>query len=81
MVYSKILIYFYVRKYILSPLLKENEGKDELSKEIEKYMGDQKNELSDEKLYELAEKEYDEIFHKYNIEEKEDKKEKKRRKR
>ena len=67
--------YFYVRKYILSPLLKENEGKDELSKEIEKYMGDQKNELSDEKLYELAEKEYDEIFHKYNIEEKEEKKE------
>ena len=26
--------YFYVRKYILSPLLKENEGKDEVSKEI-----------------------------------------------
>ena len=67
--------YFYVRKYILSPLLKENEGKDEVSKEIEKYMGDQKNELSDEKLYELVEKEYFEIFHKYNQEQNEDKKE------
>ena len=64
-----------MRKYILSPLLKENEGKDEVSKEIEKYMGDQKNELSDEKLYELVEKEYFEIFHKYNQEQNEDKKE------
>ena len=42
-------------------------------------MGDQKNELSDEKLYELAEKEYDEIFHKYNIEEKEEKKRRRKR--
>ena len=71
-------IYFYIRKFILSPLLKENEEKDELSLEIEKYIGDMKNELPDEKLYEMVENEYNEIFNKYNTpDEKDEEKEKK----
>ena len=71
-------IYFYIRKFILSPLLKENEEKDALSLEIEKYIGDMKNELPDEKLYELVEKEYNEIFNKYNtLDEQDEEKEKK----
>ena len=55
--------------------MKENEEKDEVSKEIEKYMDDDNNELPDEKLIEMVENEYNEIFNKYNNEE-----EKKRRK-
>ena len=62
-------IYFYVRKYILSPLLKENEEKDEVSKEIEKYMSDVNYELPDDKLIEMVENEYNEIFNKYYNEE------------
>ena len=60
-------IYFYIRKYILSPFLKENEEKDNVSKEIEKYMSDVNNELPDDKLIEMVENEYNEIFNKYNI--------------
>ena len=55
-------IYFNLRKYILSPFLKENEKKDSLSLEIEKYIKDEKLELNDEKLLELIEKEYQEVF-------------------
>ena len=61
-------VYFYLRKYILSPFLKENEEKDEVSKEIEKYMEDKKNELPDEELYAIVEKEYNEIFKKCDSE-------------
>ena len=70
-------LYFYIRKYILSPLLKENEEKDKISKEIEKYMSDVNNELPDDRLIEMVENEYNEIFNKYNNEEeqKEDKEE------
>ena len=68
-------VYFYLRKYILSPFLKENEEKDEVSKEIEKYMEDKKNELPDEDLYAIVEKEYNEIFKKCDSED-ENKKEK-----
>ena len=35
-------VYFYLRKYILSPFFKEKEENDEVSKEIEKYMEDKK---------------------------------------
>ena len=69
-------IYFYLRKYILSPFLKENEEKDEVSLEIEKYMDDEKLELSDEKLYEMIENEYNKVFTKYETEENEEEKEK-----
>ena len=62
-------IYFYIRKYILSPFLKENEEKDEISLEIEKYMGDMNNELPDDKLYDIVEKEFNEIFVKNNPDE------------
>ena len=55
-------IYCYLRKYILSPFLKENEEKDSLSLEIEKYFGDIENKLDENKLIELIESEYDEIF-------------------
>ena len=68
-------IYFYLRKYILSPFLKENEEKDEVTLEIEKYMEDNNNELPYEKLYEKVENEYNKVFKKYdsNEEDKEDK--------
>ena len=67
-------IYFYLRKYILSPFLKENEEKDEVTLEIEKYMEDNNNELPYEKLYEKVENEYNKVFKKYdsNEEDKED---------
>jgi len=55
-------IYFNLRKYILSPFLKENEAKDGVSLEIEKYMNDKKFELDDNKLIEMIEKEYEEVF-------------------
>ena len=55
-------IYIYLRKYILSPLLKENEKKDRISLEIEKYLEDKNLELNEDKLKELIEKEYNEIF-------------------
>ena len=55
-------IYFNLRKYILSPFLKENEVKDGVSLEIEKYMNDKKFELDDNKLIEMIEKEYEEVF-------------------
>jgi len=61
-------VYFYLRKYILSPFLKENEEKDEVSKEIENYIEDKKNELPDEDLYAIVEKEYNEIFKKCDSE-------------
>ena len=70
-------IYFYLRKYILSPFLKENEEKDEVTLEIEKYMDDEKLELSDEKLYEMIEDEYNKVFKNYGTDgekEEEDKK-------
>jgi ubiquitin carboxyl-terminal hydrolase 4/11/15 len=66
-------IYFNIRKYILSPFLKENEKKDSLSLEIEKYLEDKNLELNEDKLKELIEKEYQEVFKK----DKEDEKEKK----
>jgi hypothetical protein len=56
--------------------LKENEEKDEVSLEIEKYMDDEKLELSDEKLYEMIENEYNKVFTKYETEENEEEKEK-----
>jgi len=62
-------IYFNLRKYILSPLLKENEEKDEISLEIEKYMNDKKFELDDNKLIKIIEKEYQEVFNNNNKEE------------
>ena len=70
-------IYFNLRKYILSPFLKDNEEKDNVSLEIEKYMQDDKYELDDNKLYELIEKEYQDIFinYKQEDEEEEEKKE------
>ena len=61
-------VYFYLRKYILSPFLKENEEKDEVSKLIERYIDDKKNELPDEELYEIVEKEYDDLFNKDEVE-------------
>ena len=66
-------IYFYLRKYILSPFLKDNEEKDELSSEIEKYLLDEKNELPDDKIYEKIEEEYNKVFKKYNTDKKEEK--------
>ena len=72
-------VYFFLRKYILSPFLKENEEKDRISIEIEKYIEDKKLELPDEEIYKIVEKEYEDIFIKYNNddEESEEKKEKK----
>ena len=55
-------IYIHLRKYILSPFLKENEKKDSLSLELEKYIEDKKLELNNEKIIELIEKEYEEAF-------------------
>ncbi len=71
-------IYFYLRKYILSPFLKENEEKDEVTLEIEKYMEDNNNALPYEKLYEKVENEYNKVFKKYDSDEsdKEDKEDK-----
>ena len=66
-------IYFNLRKYILSPFLKENEEKDKVSLEIEKYMNDKKFELDDNKLIEMIEKEYEELFKNNNKEEEETK--------
>ena len=55
-------IYIQLRKYILSPFLKENEKKDNLSLEIEKCIEDKKLEINEEKIIELIEKEYEEAF-------------------
>ena len=55
-------IYFYIRRYILSPFLEKNEEKDKLSLEIEKYIKDKNLELNEDKLIELMEKEYQEVF-------------------
>ena len=66
-------LYFYARKYILSPFLKEDEKKDKISEEIEKYLEDKNLELNEDKLKELIEKEYREIF---KLDEEEEKKEK-----
>ena len=55
-------IYFNIRKNILSPLLKENERKDALSLEIEKYIKDKHLKLNDKKLLDLIEKEYKIVF-------------------
>ena len=67
-------IYFYLRKYILSPFLdlEKNEEIDSLSLEIEKYIEDKKLELNEDKLIELIEKEYQEIFNTENEESKEE---------
>ena len=73
-------IYFNLRKYILSPFLKENEEKDEVSLEIEKYMEDKNNELPDDKLYEIIEEEYNKVFKNYNIDEKSEDEEEKEKK-
>ena len=70
-------IYFNLRKYILSPFLKDNEEKDNVSLEIEKYMQDDKYELDDNKLYELIEKEYQDIFINYQQDDEEEEEEKK----
>ena len=67
-------LYIYLRKYILSPFSKENEEKDSLSLEIEKYIEDKKLELDVDKLIELIEKEYEEVF---KYEEEDNEKEKK----
>ena len=58
-------IYFYLRKFILSPFLENKEKKDRLSLEIEKYLIDKKNELPDDKINKMIEEEYNNIF-KYN---------------
>ena len=63
-------VYIYLRKYILSPFLKENQEKDSLSLEIEKYLVDKNLELDDNKLIELIENEYEEVF-KYDTEDNE----------
>ena len=55
-------IYLNLRKYILSPFLKENEEKDEISLEIEKIMNDKNFELDDSKIIDIIEKEYQELF-------------------
>ena len=67
-------IYFFLRKYILSPFLdlEKNEEIDNLSLEIEKYIEDKKLELNEDKLIELIEKEYQEIFNTENEESKEE---------
>ena len=62
-------IYFNLRKYILSPFLKSYEDKDEISLEIEKYIEDKNYNLDDNKLYELIEKEYYDVFKNYQEEE------------
>ena len=62
------MIYIYLRKYILSPFLKENEEKDNISLEIEKYLKDKKNELDEEKLIELINEEYKLLFNDDNQE-------------
>ena len=64
-------IYLNLRKYILSPFIKENEEKDEISLEIEKFMNDKNFELDDNKLIEMIEKEYEELFKNNNKEEEE----------
>ena len=69
----KMRIYLNLRKYILSPLLKENEEKDEVSLEIEKYIDDKNFELDDNKLIEIIEKEYKEVFTNNNKEDEEEK--------
>ena len=69
-------IYFNLRKYILSPLLKENEEKDAMTLEIEKYCNDEKLELEDEKLFEMIDKEYQEVFNSKQEIDEEDEKEK-----
>ena len=60
-------IYFYLRKYILSPFLKENEEKDKISLEIEKYIEDKNNELPYDKIYKMVESEYNSVFSKLSI--------------
>ena len=68
-------IYFNLRKYILSPFLKSYEDKDEISLEIEKYIEDKNYELDDNKLYELIEKEYQDVFKNYQQENEQEKSE------
>ena len=65
-------IYINLRKYILSPLLKENEEKDSLSLEFEKYSKDEELELNDESLLDLIEKEYQKLFNSTTEEEEEE---------
>ena len=70
-------IYFYLRKYILSPFIKEGEEKDEVTLEIEKYMEDKNNELPYAQLYEMVENEYNKVFTKFNTDEEKEEDEKK----
>ena len=70
-------IYFYLRKYILSPFIKEGEEKDEVTLEIEKYMDDKNNELPYAQLYEMVENEYNKVFTKFNTDEEKEEDEKK----
>ena len=65
-------IYIYLRKYILSPFLKENEEKDNLSLEIEKLIEDKNLEMDENKIIEKIEKEYEEVFKFDNEDENED---------
>ena len=67
-------IYFNLRKYILSPFLKNFKDKDEISLEIEKKINDKNYDLDDNKLYELIEKEYKNAFKNYQLEEKKENK-------
>ena len=55
-------IYYYLRKFILSPFLKNDEEKDRLSLEIEKYLIDKTNELPDDKINKMIEEEYNKVF-------------------
>ena len=55
-------IYYYLRKFILSPFLKNDEEKDRLSLEIEKYLIDKKNELPDDKINKMIEEEYNKVL-------------------
>ena len=53
-------IYFNLRKLILSPLKNDNEGIDDLSNKIIEYNND--TDIEDEPIFELINKEYNEIF-------------------
>ena len=56
----KRTIYLNIRKYILSPFIKEGEEIDEISDKINKYIKDMT--IEDEYIYDLIEKEYQKIF-------------------
>ena len=70
-------LYLYLRKYILSPFLKENEEKDNISLEIEKLMEDKNLDMDENKIIEMIEEEYEEIFKYDKEDEKEEEEEEK----